>query len=102
MKKTLLIIAIAGLTFAACKKDRTCTCTYTEVSGSSTEPNYTFTPDPPRTTTDRYTKIKKNNVYAELCVTNEQTSSYPYTSFNGTTTVTYVRTTVTKNECTLK
>jgi len=27
MKKTLLIVAIAGLAFASCKKDRTCECT---------------------------------------------------------------------------
>ena len=29
MKKTLLITALAGLAFASCKKDYTCTCTYT-------------------------------------------------------------------------
>ena len=28
MKMTLLAIAVAGLTFASCKKDYTCTCTY--------------------------------------------------------------------------
>lgn len=27
MKKTLLIVAIAGLAMASCRKDRTCTCT---------------------------------------------------------------------------
>jgi hypothetical protein len=34
MKKILLIIAVAGLTFVACKKDRVCSCkTVTEVKG---------------------------------------------------------------------
>lgn len=38
MKKTLLIVAIAGLAMASCKKDRTCTCTetWTPTSGSAT------------------------------------------------------------------
>ena len=38
MKKTLLIIAVAGLAMASCKKDRTCTCvtTNTPVTGSVT------------------------------------------------------------------
>lgn len=38
MKKILLIAAVAGLAMASCKKDRTCTCTYTSTpsSGAST------------------------------------------------------------------
>ncbi len=42
MKKTLLIIAVAGLAMASCKKDRTCTCTttYTPVSGPSSTATY--------------------------------------------------------------
>jgi hypothetical protein len=37
MKKTLLIVAIAGLAMASCKKDRTCTCTttWTPTSGAA-------------------------------------------------------------------
>ena len=36
MKKTLLIVAIAGLAMASCKKDRTCTCTLATTSSSGT------------------------------------------------------------------
>jgi hypothetical protein len=36
MKKiTLFAFAIAALSLASCKKDRTCECTYTSTSGSS-------------------------------------------------------------------
>ncbi len=41
MKKILLIAAVAGLTFASCKKDYTCECKFTGViTGSASE---TFT-----------------------------------------------------------
>ena len=36
MKKILLIAAVAGLSMASCKKDRTCTCTITPTSGTAT------------------------------------------------------------------
>lgn len=36
MKKTLLIVAIAGLAMASCKKDRVCECTNTHTSSSGT------------------------------------------------------------------
>ena len=39
MKKiTLIVLAVAGVALASCKKDRTCTCTdtWTPVSGSAT------------------------------------------------------------------
>ncbi len=36
MKKTLLIVAIAGLAMASCAKDRTCTCTLATTSPSGT------------------------------------------------------------------
>lgn len=35
MKKILLIVAVAGLSMASCKKDRTCTCTITPTSGTT-------------------------------------------------------------------
>lgn len=42
MKKSILFIAVATLGFASCKKDRTCTCTYSStvpgsVSSQTTE-----------------------------------------------------------------
>jgi len=45
MKKTLLIVAIAGLAMASCKKDRTCSCTQTNtpVSGAATTWGYDVT-----------------------------------------------------------
>lgn len=36
MKKTLLIVAVAGLAMASCKKDYTCECTSTSTAGSTT------------------------------------------------------------------
>lgn len=39
MKKiTLIVLAVAGVALASCKKDRTCTCTdtYTPTSGTAT------------------------------------------------------------------
>ena len=45
MKKTLLIVAIAGLAMASCKKDRTCECTnvWTPTSGASVTTTETYT-----------------------------------------------------------
>lgn len=49
MKKTLLIVAVAGLALVSCKKDRTCECTRTSTysngttSVSSTDPVETIT-----------------------------------------------------------
>ena len=43
MKKLLLIVAvITAFSFVSCKKDRTCTCTYTE-AGSSVSTTYVTT-----------------------------------------------------------
>ena len=102
MKKTLLIAAIAGLTFIACKKDRTCTCTNSVISKSSTQPGYTYTAQEPTTTTTKYTKIKKNSVYGQICVTQDITQTANQTVYTGSTTTNYVVTTVSKNDCTLK
>jgi hypothetical protein len=35
MKKILLVAAVAGLSMASCKKDYTCTCTYTPQGGAA-------------------------------------------------------------------
>jgi hypothetical protein len=102
MKKLMTVVAVAAIFLAACKKDRTCTCTSSVVSQTSTEPGYTYTPQPPTTSTTTYKKIKKSNVSAQLCVSNDQTSSYTYSSWNGTTTVSYVMTVNSKDDCKLK
>ena len=37
MKKVLLFVAVATVSLASCKKDRTCTCTTTSSSGTTTQ-----------------------------------------------------------------
>ena len=101
MKKTLIITAISSLIFFACKKDRTCTCTNTEISRSSTQPGYTYTPQPATTSKTTYEKVKKGNVNSQLCVSDESTYTYNSSSWNGTTTVNYVVTVNNKSECEL-
>jgi|GEM_PF-2045430 len=102
MKKIILLAAIAGIAFVSCKKDRTCECTNSIISKTSTQPGYTYTPQPASTTTTKYTKIKKKNVYAQLCVSQEETYSYNQTVYTGSTTANYVVTEVSKNDCELK
>lgn len=42
MKKiTILSIAVAALSFASCKKDRTCNCTFNDGSPGAVTQNYT-------------------------------------------------------------
>lgn len=101
MKKSISIIAMVFLALVACKKDRTCTCTNTTISQTSTEPGYTYTSQPSTTSKTTYKDIKKKNVNAQLCVSDESTYSYNYSSWNGTTTVNYVMTTVSKSDCKL-
>ena len=48
MKKVLVAVALVAF-FASCKKDYTCTCTYTGVNGTS------------YTTTDTYTSVSGAN-----------------------------------------
>ncbi len=77
MKKiTLLAVAALAISFASCKKDRTCTCTGT--TGTST--------------TQTYTKVKKGPA-KDAC----QKTSGTHTSTNaaGTTSTAYV------NDCKL-
>lgn len=66
MKKVLLIAAVAGLGFVACKKDRTCTCTQT-VSGGGVSTTGTA-----QVTTHK--KIKKGQAIA-ACHDTESTST---------------------------
>ncbi len=103
MKKiTLFAVAVVALSFASCKKDRTCACTETQISETSTEPGYTVILDKPTTSNTTYTKIKKNNVLATTCVSSETTQTRNDTYQSGTTTLPSVVTTVTKNDCELK
>ena len=71
MKKITMIAAVAvlALSFASCKKDRTCNCTST-----STEPGYTSTPD-----VTVYMKSKKHDARV-YCVS----AKYDYDYYNGT------------------
>jgi len=41
MTKILLVVAIAALSMASCKKDRVCTCTETASSGGDSETSVT-------------------------------------------------------------
>lgn len=99
----LTLVALA-LSFASCKKDRTCECTFTTISQTSTQPGYTFTPPPPQTSSTKYTKIKKNSDPVKNCVTNERTSTYSSQVFDGSnpTPTFYTVTQVTKNDCKIK
>lgn len=72
MKKTILFaVAAVAISFASCKKDRTCTCTST-----STEPGYTSSPD-----VTVYLKSKKHDARL-FCMS----SKYDYDYWNGTAT----------------
>ena len=54
MKKiTILAVAALAISFASCKKARTCTCTYTETGSSTTDTRVTT-----------YTKISKKAAMA--------------------------------------
>lgn len=70
MKKiTLLSFALVAISFASCKKDRTCTCTTTDNSPGATTSEYTVV----------YHKISKSNAKA-ACMSLEVTpTGQPYT-----------------------
>jgi hypothetical protein len=103
MKKTaVLFILSLGLTVVSCKKDRTCECTYSNVSGTSTNPNYVFKAGTPSVSSNKYTKVKKSNDAIKNCVSSESTNSYSQSAFNGTATVVYDYTMVSKNDCKVK
>ncbi len=81
MKKTLIIIAVAGLSLASCKKDRTCTCTITIVSetvNGVTQPLFVTT----ATQTVKLTKVTKKGAH---CNSGDQTDTR--TDSNGNTIV---------------
>lgn len=86
MKKTLLMVAIAGLALASCKKARTCTCTSTD-----TNSNGIVTTGTPTVT--EFKKISKKDARNQ-CIT----STYSSSETQGSTTNTYKYETT----CTLK
>lgn len=93
MKKTLIIIAVASLTLASCKKDRTCTCAVTPVSSTDngvTQPlfisNYNVT--------TKLTKVSKKGAH---CRSGENTETK--TQISGGKSHTYID--VTKLDCKL-
>ena len=88
MNKITLIIAVAGLSLASCKKDRTCTCTITNTSFTAN--GVTQTTSAPTTSTTKLTKVSKGSAN---CNSGETTTNY---SFGGTNFVD-----VNKNDCKL-
>jgi hypothetical protein len=70
MKKlSILSIALVALSFASCKKDRTCTCTQTDNSPGATVDSYTVV----------YKKITKGNAKAACMSLNVTPDGQPYT-----------------------
>jgi hypothetical protein len=104
MKKPIVLLAFfLGLTTVfSCKKDRTCECTDTQVSATSDDPKFVFTPSKPQTYSITYKKIKKNSTLLNSCVSSESAISEKETFFNGTTTVEYTYTYSSKLECKIK
>jgi hypothetical protein len=79
MKKiTLLAAVVVAVSFASCKKDRTCECTYTN-SGSTNVSSHT--------SSTVITKVKKSDA-KYLCTKDSETSTY--TNGNNTNTNTSV------------
>jgi len=93
MKKiTILAVAVLAISFASCKKDRTCTCTVTPVS--STENGVT---QPIGSAYTETTKITKTTKKGAACNSGEETRTSSYSS--GSTTVNTVD--VSKRDCKL-
>lgn len=67
MKKIILLASVITVaSFASCKKNRTCECTYTN-SGTTTVTSHT--------SSEVYTKIKKSDA-KYLCTKDTETSTY--------------------------
>ena len=77
MKKITLfaVVAMAVLSLASCKKNRTCTCTATDASGSTVH-------------TIVVSKATKKSVAAGACASGTQTVTYSGTSYVSTRTCT--------------
>jgi hypothetical protein len=104
MKKNIITVSIlAGIALVGCKKDRTCECSSYVVSQTSTDPKFvaTISFDTEKTSTT-YKKVKKNNIFVELCVSSEQTDVSPHSRFENGQELKFERTTVRKQDCKLK
>lgn len=66
---TILSIAFVALSFASCKKDRTCNCTVTDNSPGAAISEYTVV----------YKKISKSNAKAACMSLDVTPSGQPYT-----------------------
>ena len=66
MKKIFFVLSVVAISFTACKKDRTCTCTIT--SNAPTTSGYSYT----QTTETTMTKVSKGSAKAG-CVSKEST-----------------------------
>lgn len=67
-KTTIAIITLCVISFASCKKDRTCECTDTSTSSSSSTTSST-------TRTVTYKKIKKRDA-KDACLSYNQDNTY--------------------------
>lgn len=101
MKKNLLIAAILGIAFVACKKDKTCTCEVSEVSRISTQPGFTYSPQPSTKSITTYKEVKKGNHNLDDCISTDHVYTYNDPAYTGTVLTNYVVTVTQKNTCTL-
>jgi hypothetical protein len=77
MKKiTLLAAVVVAVSFASCKKDRTCECTYTN-SGTTNVSSHT--------SSTVITKVKKSDA-KYLCTKDSETNTYTNGSISNTST----------------
>jgi hypothetical protein len=87
MKKiTLLALLALGLSFASCKKDRTCTCTDSGSTVVTGGPNAGTYPDPSSSSTTTLKEVNGKSARAN-CLTYEGT--YPAGSDGQGGTITY-------------
>ena len=85
MKKlSILVLVVAGLSLASCKKDRTCTCSITYVSSTANGVSQTI-PVSSFTQTSKLTKVTKKGAH---CLSGEQTKTETQ---GGVTTVDVVK-----------
>jgi hypothetical protein len=97
-----LILALALLSMAACKKDVVCECTLT-VSASSDEPGFKFTEPPPKKTSTTFEHVDSDNpALLNACATYEKSEEIPYKISAQGTLKEYLLVRVTRNQCYIK
>ena len=102
MKKTLIFASLLGLAFVSCRKERTCECTFTPISQTSTQPNYSIVLGSPSTTSTKYEKVNRRSDAVKNCKSYERTQVSSYVVGSGTNAATYEMTRVDKTECEIK